>query len=62
MRGIRPPGVEPKLDALVAGADAIVFSEAIEAEGALVFAKACEMGLEPRSLSHRAMTRSTASR
>src|SRR5271157_5818412 len=31
---------------LVSGADAILFSEAIEAEGALVFAKACEMGLE----------------
>jgi bifunctional non-homologous end joining protein LigD len=27
-------------------AEAILFSEAIEAEGALVFAKACEMGLE----------------
>ncbi len=34
------------LEALVAGQDAILFSGAIEAEGALVFAKACEMGLE----------------
>ncbi len=31
---------------LVAGADNIVFSEALEAEGAVVFAKACELGLE----------------
>jgi bifunctional non-homologous end joining protein LigD len=35
-----------ELDALVAGIDAIMFSEAIEAEGAVVFAKACETGLE----------------
>ena len=35
-----------ELAALVAGAEAIVFSEAIEAEGALVFKKACELGLE----------------
>jgi ATP-dependent DNA ligase len=28
------------------GAEGVLFSEAIEAEGALVFAKACEMGLE----------------
>ncbi len=35
-----------KLEPLVADADAILFSEAIAAEGALVFAKACEMGLE----------------
>ena len=35
-----------ELDALVAGINAIMFSEAIEAEGAVVFAKACEMGLE----------------
>jgi bifunctional non-homologous end joining protein LigD len=26
--------------------DGIVFSEALEAEGAVVFAKACELGLE----------------
>jgi hypothetical protein len=35
-----------KLEPPVADADAILFSEAIEAEGALVFAKAREMGLE----------------
>jgi bifunctional non-homologous end joining protein LigD len=35
-----------ELEALVAGQDSIMFSEAIEAEGALVFAKACELGLE----------------
>jgi ATP-dependent DNA ligase len=29
---------------LVTGADGIVFSEAIVAEGAVVFAKACELG------------------
>jgi bifunctional non-homologous end joining protein LigD len=34
------------LSQLVAGVENILFSEAIEAEGALVFAKACEMGLE----------------
>lgn len=31
---------------LVAGIDGILFSEALAAEGALVFAKACEMSLE----------------
>jgi len=35
-----------ELSRLVAGPDNIVFSEAIEAEGAIVFAKACELGLE----------------
>ncbi len=35
-----------ELERIVKGADAILFSEAIAAEGALVFAKACEMGLE----------------
>ena len=35
-----------ELEGLIAGQDGIMFSEAIEAEGALVFAKACEMGLE----------------
>ena len=35
-----------ELAMLVAGIDAISFSEAIETEGALVFAKACELGLE----------------
>jgi bifunctional non-homologous end joining protein LigD len=34
------------LSALVAGLDGVLFSEAIEADGALVFAKACELGLE----------------
>jgi bifunctional non-homologous end joining protein LigD len=34
-----------QLDAVVAGIDAILFSQAIDAEGAVVF-KACEMGLE----------------
>ena len=34
------------LDNLVAGIDGLMFSEAIDAEGAVVFAKACEMGLE----------------
>ena len=31
---------------LVHGVDCILFSDALVAEGALVFAKACEMGLE----------------
>jgi bifunctional non-homologous end joining protein LigD len=31
---------------LVDGLEGVLFSEAIEADGALVFAKACEMGLE----------------
>jgi bifunctional non-homologous end joining protein LigD len=31
---------------LVAGVDGVVFSEALVAEGAVVFAKACELGLE----------------
>jgi ATP dependent DNA ligase domain len=35
-----------ELQALVAGVDSIIFSQAIEAEGAHVFAKACELGLE----------------
>ena len=35
-----------QLELLVAGTDAITFSEAIAAEGAIVFAKACELGLE----------------
>jgi bifunctional non-homologous end joining protein LigD len=34
------------LKQLVGGTDDLMFSEAIEAEGALVFAKACELGLE----------------
>jgi ATP-dependent DNA ligase len=34
------------LSGLVAGLGGVLFSEAIEAEGALVFAKACELGLE----------------
>jgi bifunctional non-homologous end joining protein LigD len=35
-----------ELENLVGGIDAIAFSEAIVAEGAVVFAKACELGLE----------------
>ena len=35
-----------RLARLIAGADAISFSEAIEAEGATVFAHACKLGLE----------------
>ena len=34
------------LKRLVADIDGILFSEALTAEGALVFAKACELGLE----------------
>ena len=34
------------LSPLVAGVDRILFSDALVAEGALVFAKACELGLE----------------
>jgi len=34
------------LASLVAGIDAISFSEAIDAKGAVVLAKACELGLE----------------
>lgn len=35
-----------RLEPLIADAGAILFSEAIAYEGGLVFAKACEMGLE----------------
>jgi bifunctional non-homologous end joining protein LigD len=35
-----------RLKRLVAGVESILFSEAIAAESKLVFAKACEMGLE----------------
>ena len=35
-----------ELSRLVAGVDNIVFGEALVAEGALVFARACELGLE----------------
>ena len=35
-----------QLESLVAGIDTITFSEAIYGKGAIVFAKACEMGLE----------------
>jgi bifunctional non-homologous end joining protein LigD len=34
------------LKRLVDGAEGVLFSEAVAAEGALIFAKACEMGLE----------------
>ena len=46
---IRPQTIEDRraeLERIVKGADAILFSEPIAAEGGLVFAKACEMGLE----------------
>ena len=46
---LRPRPLEERREALsrlVAGIDGIIFSEAIAAEGALVFAKACAMGLE----------------
>ena len=35
-----------KLSGLVRGVNGVVFSEAIEAEGAVVFAHACKLGLE----------------
>ncbi len=35
-----------KLARLIAGVEGLVFSEAIEGEGAVVFAHACEMGIE----------------
>jgi bifunctional non-homologous end joining protein LigD len=35
-----------ELSRVVRGVDNILFSEALSAEGALVFAKACKMGLE----------------
>ncbi len=35
-----------RLDGKVARIDAIMFSQAIEAEGAVVFQKACKMNLE----------------
>ena len=40
-----------ELESLVAGINAITFSEAIYGEGAIVFAKACEMGLRGSSRS-----------
>jgi bifunctional non-homologous end joining protein LigD len=46
---LRLRSIEERRDALsglVAGLDGILFSGAIEAEGELVFAKACELGLE----------------
>jgi bifunctional non-homologous end joining protein LigD len=46
---VRQRPLEERRDALsrlVQGVDNILFSEALSAEGALVFAKACEMGLE----------------
>ena len=46
---IRQDHIEERRDALlrlVANVDGILFSQAIEAEGALVFAKACALGLE----------------
>ena len=35
-----------KLARLIAGVDGLLFSEAIEGEGAVVFAHACKLGLE----------------
>ncbi len=40
-----------ELESLVAGIDGIMFSEAIEAEGAIVFAKACERGSSRSALA-----------
>ena len=44
------------LSPLVAGVDSVLFSDALVAQGALVFAKACELGLE-RIVSKRARSR-----
>ena len=46
MRGRPLEERRDRLARLVRGVDGVVFSEAIEAEGAVVFAKACELGLE----------------
>ena len=49
VEGLRQRRIEGRRDALsrlVRGVDGILFSEAFEAEGAIVFRKACEMGLE----------------
>ncbi len=46
---VRPRPLEERRDALaqlIAGVDGVVFSEAIEAEGAVVFAHACKLRLE----------------
>jgi bifunctional non-homologous end joining protein LigD len=48
-RDIRENRLEDRRQALkrlAAGVDGILFSESVEGEGALVFAKACELGLE----------------
>ena len=37
---------ERRFSRLIAGVDGLLFSEAIEAEGAVVFAHACRLGLE----------------
>jgi ATP-dependent DNA ligase len=39
-------GTASRTSPLVAGVDCILFSDALVAEGARVFAKACELGLE----------------
>ena len=47
--GLRQRRIEERRDKfsrLVAGVDSIVFSEVIDAEGAIVFAHACKLGLE----------------
>jgi ATP-dependent DNA ligase len=46
LRSSLPAQTRRQLERIGKGVDAIMFSESIEAEGALVFAKACEMGLE----------------
>jgi bifunctional non-homologous end joining protein LigD len=46
---LRPQPIEERREALsplVSGVDCVVFSDAFAAAGALVFAKACELGLE----------------
>jgi bifunctional non-homologous end joining protein LigD len=48
-RDIRDSRLEDRratLKRLAAGVEGILFSESVEGEGALVFAKACELGLE----------------
>jgi bifunctional non-homologous end joining protein LigD len=42
----RPFEIATRLARLVAGIDAVQFSEALAAEGAIVFAHACKLGLE----------------
>ena len=49
LNGLRQHPIEERRAALlplVAGVDCVLFSDALVAQGALVFAKACDMGLE----------------